>query len=222
MRPALYCAVLVKLCRIGRRTGTRRESHPFVRLRRRASSEPPARPPYIDIEIAVSSPFHAPRRAPVQLLWDRPSRYRDDDVPLPELRQVHDRAMCAVPRPVRPVQVSGVRVHGAVGVRGMGKVAVSFRIMPEGVETDIDRLQGAVRKSLGGRLKKLEGEPVALGLRAIEGIAVLDDASGGMEKVESSLAALPGVGGVETTEVTLLLYSDSPRTNARARGSVRL
>ena len=86
----------------------------------------------------------------------------------------------------------------------MGKVAVSFRIMPEGVETDIDRLQGAVRKSLGGRLKKLEVEPVAFGLKAIEVIAVLDDASGEMEKVESSLAALPGVGGVETTEVTLL------------------
>ena len=86
----------------------------------------------------------------------------------------------------------------------MGKVAVSFRIMPEGVEVDLDRLQAIVRKSLGGRLKKLEVTPVAFGLKAIELIAVLDDASGEMEKVESSLAGLPGVGGVETTEVTLL------------------
>ena len=86
----------------------------------------------------------------------------------------------------------------------MGKVAVSFRIMPEGVEIDIDRLQAAVRRSLGGRLKKLEVTPVAFGLKAIEVIAVLDDASGEMEKVESSLATLPDVGGVETTEVTLL------------------
>src|SRR2546428_14004072 len=185
MRPALYCAVLVKLCRIGRRTGTRRESHPFVRLRRRASSEPPARPPNIDIEIAVSSPFHAPRRAPVQLLWDRPSRYRDDDVPLPELRQVHDRAMCAVPRPVRPVQVPGVRVHGAVGVRGMGKVAVSFRIMPEGVETDIDRLQGAVRKSLGGRGDKARGGNVSYWPEALEARAGVGEETRAVERGEA-------------------------------------
>jgi translation elongation factor EF-1beta len=32
----------------------------------------------------------------------------------------------------------------------------------------------------------------------------MDDASGEMEKVEASLGGLPGVGGVETTEVTLL------------------
>ncbi len=86
----------------------------------------------------------------------------------------------------------------------MGKVAVSFRIMPEGVEVDLDRLQSAVRKSLGGRLKKLEVKPVAFGLNAIEVIAVLDDASGEMERVESSLGSISGVGGLETTEVTLL------------------
>jgi len=86
----------------------------------------------------------------------------------------------------------------------MGKVAVSFRIMPEGLEVDLDRLQSAVRKSLGGRLKKLEVKPVAFGLNAIEVIAVLDDASGEMEQAESSLGSISGVGGVETTEVTLL------------------
>jgi len=86
----------------------------------------------------------------------------------------------------------------------MGKVAVSFRIMPEGIEVDLRGLEAAIRKSLGARLKKLETKPVAFGLKAIEVIVVVDDASGEMEKVESSLAALPGVGGVETTEVTLL------------------
>src|SRR2546426_10363658 len=180
MRPALYCDVLVKLCRIGRRAGSRLEFDPSFRLRPRCRGAPPAGPgpPYIDIEIAVSSPFHASCRAPVQLLRDRPSWYGDDDVPLSELRQVHNRAMRALSRPVRPVQVSGMRVQGTLGVGAMGKVAVSFRIMPEGVEIDIDRLQAAVRRSLGGRLKKLEGTPVAFGLKAVEGIAGLDDGSG--------------------------------------------
>jgi len=86
----------------------------------------------------------------------------------------------------------------------MGKVAISFRIMPEGIEVDLRALEAAVRKSLGGRLKKLETKPVAFGLKALEVIAVVDDASGEMEKVEEALGAVPGVGGVETTEVTLL------------------
>jgi elongation factor 1-beta len=86
----------------------------------------------------------------------------------------------------------------------MGKVAVSFRIMPEGIEVDLRALEAAIRKSLGARLKKLEAKPVAYGLKAIEVIVVVDDASGEMESIEAALSGIPGVGGVETTEVTLL------------------
>ncbi len=86
----------------------------------------------------------------------------------------------------------------------MGKVAISFRIMPDGVEVDLGKLEAAVRKALGGRLKKLETKPIAFGLKAIEVIAVVDDKSGEMESLEAALGAIPRVGGVETTEVTLL------------------
>ncbi len=86
----------------------------------------------------------------------------------------------------------------------MGKVAVTFRIMPEGVEVDIDAVQSRVRSSLREKLKKLEVKPVAFGLKAVEAIVIVDDASGEMERVEAALGAIPGVGGVETTEVTLL------------------
>ena len=86
----------------------------------------------------------------------------------------------------------------------MRKVAVTFRVMPEGVEVDLDAVQSQLRDSLRERLKKLEVKPVAYGLRAIEAIVILEDAAGEMERVESLLSQIPGVGGVETTEVTLL------------------
>jgi len=86
----------------------------------------------------------------------------------------------------------------------MGKVAISFRILPEGVEVDLDGVQARVRESLGGRLRKLEVKPVAFGLKAVHAIVVVDDAGGEMERVEAALSAIPGVGGVETTEVSLL------------------
>ena len=86
----------------------------------------------------------------------------------------------------------------------MGKVAVTFRVMPEGVEVDLDAVQSRLRESLRERLKKLEVKPVAYGLRAVEAIVILEDAAGEMERVESLLSQIPGVGGVETIEVTLL------------------
>jgi len=86
----------------------------------------------------------------------------------------------------------------------MGKVAVTFRIMPEDVEVDLEAVQSHVRSSLREKLKKLEVKPVAFGLKALEAIVVVDDASGEMEQVEAALGRIPGVGGVETTEVTLL------------------
>lgn len=86
----------------------------------------------------------------------------------------------------------------------MRKVAVTFRVMPEGVEVDLDAVQSQLRDSLRERLKKLEVKPVAYGLRAVEAIVILEDAAGEMERVESLLLQIPGVGGVETTEVTLL------------------
>ena len=86
----------------------------------------------------------------------------------------------------------------------MGKVAVSFRIMPEDVEVDLGAVQRLIRESLGGKVKKLEVKPIAFGLKAVEAIVVVDDASGEMERVEAALGGIPGVGGVETLEVTLL------------------
>jgi len=86
----------------------------------------------------------------------------------------------------------------------MGQVAITFRIMPEGVEVDLGGVEAGVRSSLGGRLKKLEVKPVAFGLKAIEAIVVVSDKGGEMEQLEESLRGIPGVGGVETTEVTLL------------------
>ena len=86
----------------------------------------------------------------------------------------------------------------------MGKVAVSFRIMPQGLEVDLAAVQARVREALGGKLKKLTVNPVAFGLKAVDVLVVVDDASGEMEGIETALGGIPGVGGVETTEISLL------------------
>ncbi|HEY5537917.1 MAG TPA: elongation factor 1-beta, partial [Thermoplasmata archaeon] len=102
-----------------------------------------------------------------------------------------------------PTAARGVdsRVHSGDSV---GKVAVTFRLMPDVVGVDLEKIQARVRDAVRDRLKKLEVRPIAFGLKAVEAIVVVDDAAGELERIESLLSRIPGVGGVETTEVTLL------------------
>ena len=86
----------------------------------------------------------------------------------------------------------------------MGSVAVTFRIMPEDAETNLEPIKARVRKVLGAALRDLKEQPIAFGLKAILAVALVSDAEGGSDELEQSLAALPGVGSVETVDVTLI------------------
>ena len=72
------------------------------------------------------------------------------------------------------------------------------------LERELAPHEGPARSSPGGSLRKLEVKPVAYGLKAVEAIVVVEDAGGEMERLEKALRGIPGVGGVEATEVTLL------------------
>ena len=86
----------------------------------------------------------------------------------------------------------------------MGSVAITFRIMPDDPQTDLEAIKSRVRGTLAGTLRDLREQPVAFGITAILAIAVVSDAAGGTEELEQSVAAIPGVGSVETVDVTLV------------------
>jgi len=84
----------------------------------------------------------------------------------------------------------------------MGRVAVIFRVMPEGTEVDLDRLEQEIRKI--PQVKDIRREPVAFGLVALKVLAVVPDAEGGSESLEKVLSSIPGISSVEVTELTLI------------------
>jgi translation elongation factor aEF-1 beta len=86
----------------------------------------------------------------------------------------------------------------------MGSVAITYRIMPEDVSTDLGPIREGIKKAVGPKLKGMQEKDVAFGLRAILALALVDDASGEGEKLESALSAIPGVGSVEAIDVTLI------------------
>ena len=86
----------------------------------------------------------------------------------------------------------------------MGTVAITYRIMPEDVSTDLAPIREGIKKVIGSALKGMQEKDVAFGLRAILALAVVDDASGGGEKIEAALNEIPHVGSVEAIDVTLI------------------
>ena len=132
-----------------------------------------------------------------------PHGKRDDRLPVSELRQDEDWPMRPLPRSIGRVPLPDLLLRGTVRC-GMGSVAVTFRILPDDAEADLEPIKARVRKTLGGALRDLKEQPVAFGLKAIVAIAIVGDAEGGSDRLEQSLAALPGVGSVETVDVTLV------------------
>jgi len=86
----------------------------------------------------------------------------------------------------------------------MGKVAATYRILPEGTEVDLKSLEDSVKRVLGSKLVKIETQPVAFGLKALIATAIFNDASGEGEAIESNLSSISGVSSVEIMEMGLV------------------
>jgi len=86
----------------------------------------------------------------------------------------------------------------------MGRVAVTYRIMPDGADVDVAGLESSVRATLGGAVRDVAVRPIAFGLKAIEATVVVADAAGEAERLEERLRGIAGVGEVETLGVGLL------------------
>ncbi len=88
----------------------------------------------------------------------------------------------------------------------MGKVAVLFRLMPRGLETDLAAVARALPASLpnGVTVRGSQVKDVAFGLRSLLVSVVMDDTGGVLESTEHALAKLPDVESVEVMEEGLL------------------
>ncbi|MEM3727349.1 MAG: elongation factor 1-beta [Candidatus Bathyarchaeia archaeon] len=82
----------------------------------------------------------------------------------------------------------------------MGEVIVSFKIMPESIETDLEKLEEKIKKEI--LPQKIEKEPIAFGLFALKVTKLIPEESGELEKVENRIKSLEGVGEVEIVEIS--------------------
>lgn len=86
----------------------------------------------------------------------------------------------------------------------MGKVMLTFRLMPEGPETDLGRVEEDVKAVLGNSYKNSQTRPFAFGLNALFVVAIVPDEQGVADRLESSLSRIENVQGVEIVGVDLV------------------
>ena len=88
----------------------------------------------------------------------------------------------------------------------MGQVAVLFRLMPTGVETDLKAVAEGVRSSVpqGVAIRGMQVKEIAYGLKALLVSVVMNDQGGVLDATEAALAKVPHVESVEVMEEGLL------------------
>jgi elongation factor 1-beta len=88
----------------------------------------------------------------------------------------------------------------------MGDVAVLFRLMPNGVDTDLKAVAEGVRGALpkGVTVRGMQVKDIAYGLKALLVSVVMPDQSGLLDSTEQALAKVPHVESVEVMEEGLL------------------
>lgn len=88
----------------------------------------------------------------------------------------------------------------------MGDVAVVLKVLPEDSEVDIENLKTQIEDEIKNvcKLNKSELQEIGFGLKAVRLEIIVPDEEGRIDKVESGIARVKGVGQVDTEDVTLL------------------
>lgn len=85
-------------------------------------------------------------------------------------------------------------------------LAVTMKIMPEGVEVDLNKIKEELTVIVEeyGKLHSAEEKPIAFGLKALEITLLLNDKKGGSDEIQEEISKLAGVSEVDVTGMTLV------------------
>ena len=86
----------------------------------------------------------------------------------------------------------------------MANVLITLRVMPEGVDINLNNLEEKVKdkiKSFGGEFVKTEIEPIAFGLKALKIIFISDEQKSNIDPLEEDVRSIDGVQSADVIDV---------------------
>lgn len=90
----------------------------------------------------------------------------------------------------------------------MGDVIVTLQVMPSSPDADLKLIEDGAKKVIsdfGGRVGKVEIEPIAFGLKAVKLFFLLDENKGGTDSLEADILKVSEVESVTVVGVTRAL-----------------
>jgi len=88
----------------------------------------------------------------------------------------------------------------------LGKVAVSFKVMPSDENKDLAEIERELKGDLSKEyvLGNTKIEELAFGIKVLKLIVIMSDEGGLVDRVEERIRSFPEVGEVEVEEVSLI------------------
>ena len=85
----------------------------------------------------------------------------------------------------------------------MAKVLAVVKIFPKNIETNLESLKNEIKKALSSNVTvhSFNEEPIAFGLVALIVNILMEDSTGNIDRVESSINDLADVSQIEVTRV---------------------
>jgi elongation factor 1-beta len=88
----------------------------------------------------------------------------------------------------------------------MGDVLITYKVMPEGVDVDFEKMKEEIKNKVGalGKVAEFDLQPIAFGLKALVVKVIVKDEGGISDKIEQELSKIENVQGVVVEEVSLI------------------
>ncbi len=86
----------------------------------------------------------------------------------------------------------------------MGMVLVTLKVLPDGVESNLDEITEELKNLGVGRFNSIEKEPIAFGLVALKPSYVVEDSGGVSDLLEEKVREVSGVKAAEVVDATLV------------------
>lgn len=89
----------------------------------------------------------------------------------------------------------------------MSEVVATMKIMPESVDVDLEDLKSKIQSSMpkDAEFYKIDEEPIAFGLTALNLMFIIEDGEGGTGSTEEAISKLPDVASVEIVDTRRLM-----------------
>ncbi len=88
----------------------------------------------------------------------------------------------------------------------MGEVCVVFKVLPEDSDMNIETLENGIVHKIKGicEVNKVTIDDIGFGIKALKIQVVVPDEEGKIDSVEQAISSVPGVGQVDSEDVTLV------------------